>query len=364
MHRATEAYPAKRATGFCVATSEYGLRQRPYVLFASSIGIKASMCTFSVRKEAECTIMLPKMLHSRSSIGVPSRNRTRYRPVWLARDPTRRKAGLRDVPRAKNLSEYRPVQISGTQSAGKSTCASRGGPIRRKRGLRDVPRAKNLSEYRPVQISGTQSAGKSTCANPSVAQVAFPTGYSLPRPRGALSATQSAGKSTCANLSVAQVAFPTGFSLSRLSRRVGHGAGRGSASASARRQPKLALAIDYEAPWGAYVRFCLRIVHCRFFIHEIVHTGNHLNSKRPTARSAGPLGGPVRQPGRRVGLRAGGAQVELRPPRAAIHASGRSTKTKRNAGRQEDTPPAARSQGFPERYFTTTLQVTVLLPAL
>ena len=89
---------------------------------------------------------------------------------------------------------------------------SENGPVRRSRG-------KNLSENRPVQVTGAESAGISTGASLSVAQVASPTGFSLPRPRGVPSGAQPVVISTCASLSVAQVAFPTGFLRGRSRRR-------------------------------------------------------------------------------------------------------------------------------------------------
>ena len=60
-------------------------------------------------------------------------------------------------------------------------CKSRGSNPTKK-GPQRRPRGKSLSEYRPVQIAGAQSVVISTCATLSVEQVAFSTGFSLPRP--------------------------------------------------------------------------------------------------------------------------------------------------------------------------------------
>ena len=92
----------------------------------------------STEKRAESPNMLPKMLHSCNSIGVPSWNRTRHQPVRLTQGPTQRKEGLSDAPGAKSLSEYRPVQIAG----------------------------QNLSESRPLRRPrGKKSVGMSTCTS-------------------------------------------------------------------------------------------------------------------------------------------------------------------------------------------------------
>ena len=85
---------------------------------------------------------------------------SRRRRIW-------RNIDLRVSLRDKNLSEYRPLQIAGAESVGKSTCAT-------------IPR-QNLSENRPVQIAGTESVGISTCAMLSVSQVDIPTDFPLSR---------------------------------------------------------------------------------------------------------------------------------------------------------------------------------------
>ena len=138
------------------------------------------------------------------------------------------------------LTKYRPVQIAGARSDEKGACAmipgakvcrnvdlcksprrnlSENGPARRFR-------AKNLSECRPVQIVAPESAGMSTCANLSVAQVAFSTGFSLPRPAAARPSHRPQP--------------PPGDAAT---------AGRTDGS------QKWALPIDYEASWGSITPF-------------------------------------------------------------------------------------------------------------
>ena len=119
--------------------------------------------------------MVPRRIHnvrsiakrSTHAIACPQRGSTAA-PLLGARDGIVRNYELCKSPRA-NRTESRPVQVTG----GRNRTENR--PARRSQG-------KSLSECRPVQIAVPESVGISTCATHSVVQVAFSTGFFLPRP--------------------------------------------------------------------------------------------------------------------------------------------------------------------------------------